>query len=202
MKKFTILLLSTIIVVLATFVLVSAFTGPGANQPPAGSPTASLGGVPSGAVMFFNLGACPSGWTEYTAARGRVVVGTPLSGTNATTSGVALTNLGARTITDVPAHLHAVNPPSTGSSGQSADHSHTTSVPKINDTNWGGDGSPGYLYAGDDGNYTGVVGRTSGGASSDHSHTTDIASFNSGSTGSSTVDVTMPYIQLRACSKD
>jgi hypothetical protein len=32
-------------------------------------------GVPPGAVMFFNLTACPSGWHELTAAAGRAVVG-------------------------------------------------------------------------------------------------------------------------------
>ena len=30
--------------------------------------------VPSGAVMSFNLASCPTGWSEYTAARGRAVI--------------------------------------------------------------------------------------------------------------------------------
>jgi hypothetical protein len=30
--------------------------------------------VPSGAIMPFDLGSCPSGWTELTAARGRSIV--------------------------------------------------------------------------------------------------------------------------------
>jgi hypothetical protein len=46
--------------------------------------------IPTGAVMFFNLAACPSGWTEYTALRGRIPVGLPsggtLAGNNAATS--------------------------------------------------------------------------------------------------------------------
>ncbi|WP_041316502.1 hypothetical protein [Hyphomicrobium nitrativorans] len=33
------------------------------------------GGVPSGAVMAFDATACPSGWTEYTPARGRFLRG-------------------------------------------------------------------------------------------------------------------------------
>jgi hypothetical protein len=30
--------------------------------------------VPSGAVMSFDLASCPTGWTDYTAARGRAVI--------------------------------------------------------------------------------------------------------------------------------
>jgi hypothetical protein len=33
------------------------------------------GGLPSGAVMAFDLAACPAGWSEYTAARGRFLRG-------------------------------------------------------------------------------------------------------------------------------
>lgn len=182
-----------IVMVAITAIAVKAFTGPGANQPPSGSPTASLGGVPSGAVMFFNLDACPSGWTEYTAARGRVVVGTPLSGTNASTTGTALTNLGARTITDVPSHLHAVDPPSTNSSSAGSHvHDMTRRTSSYYNTP---EGSAQYKEPWGYGNdYTEAAGA--------HTHTTDITSFNSASTGSASVDVTMPYIQLRACSKD
>lgn len=57
-----------------------------------GNYTGGGGGLPSGMVAFF-AGACPSGWTEYTAARGRLVVGLPLSGTAEGTVGTALTNL-------------------------------------------------------------------------------------------------------------
>src|SRR5690606_8848693 len=32
-------------------------------------------GVPSGAVMAFDLSDCPSGWSEYTPARGRFIRG-------------------------------------------------------------------------------------------------------------------------------
>ena len=32
-------------------------------------------GIPTGAVMSFNLASCPSGWTEYSAAAGRTVIG-------------------------------------------------------------------------------------------------------------------------------
>lgn len=52
----------------------------------------------SGMISAFN-GSCPTGWTEYTAARGRTVVGTPASGTNAGTVGTALTDLEDKTHT-------------------------------------------------------------------------------------------------------
>ena len=72
--------------------------------------TSSSSKVPSGLIGYFAT-TCPTGWTEYTAARGRVVVGTPLSGTNAGTVGTAYTNLEDRTHTHIPS---------------STSHSHTT----------------------------------------------------------------------------
>ncbi len=39
-------------------------------------------GVPSGAVMAFNLSSCPSGWSEYTPAYGRFIRGIDKSGTS------------------------------------------------------------------------------------------------------------------------
>jgi hypothetical protein len=73
--------------------------------------------APTGAVMFFNLATCPSGWTELTAGRGRYLVGRPSGGTLAGTAGTALTNLENRpvgqhshTITD-PQHFHTFTMP-------------------------------------------------------------------------------------------
>jgi hypothetical protein len=72
-------------------------TGPaGTNGKPgpAGSPGVNGTGaeMPAGAVLFFNLAACPNGWSELTAARGRYVVGVPAGGTLAATVGTALGN--------------------------------------------------------------------------------------------------------------
>lgn len=71
--------------------------------------------VPRGMVSFFNLAACPSGWTALVAAEGRYVVGKPAAGTLAGTVGTALTDLENRpvgqhnhTITD-PGHNHTFN---------------------------------------------------------------------------------------------
>ena len=140
-------------------------------------------GETSGQISAFAT-TCPSGWTEYTAARGRTVVGTPASGTIAGTVGTALTNLGTRTITDVPAHTHSVDPPNT-----------STSTNQIN-ASFGGGGSQGAIDA--DAN----ISFTKGLAGSSHAHSVDIAAFNSDSTGVASVDVTMPYIQLTYCQKD
>lgn len=40
--------------------------------------------TPTWAIMAFNLTACPTGWTEYTAARGRFLRGIDPTGTNDT----------------------------------------------------------------------------------------------------------------------
>jgi hypothetical protein len=66
------------------------------------------GGVPSGAVIFFNLATCPSGWTELSSARGRYLVGLPAGGTLAGTAGTALGDLENR---PVGQHMHGVNDP-------------------------------------------------------------------------------------------
>ncbi|MEX2055042.1 MAG: hypothetical protein WD972_02570, partial [Candidatus Andersenbacteria bacterium] len=64
----------------------------------AGVPAWIDSGVPAGAVNYFNLAACPTGWTELTGARGRYLVGLPASGTLAGTGGTALTNLENRAV--------------------------------------------------------------------------------------------------------
>ncbi|MDP3764880.1 MAG: hypothetical protein Q8R04_00050 [Nanoarchaeota archaeon] len=55
-----------------------------------GSQLTGIQGVPSGAVMFFNLPSCPSGWTELTSARGRYIVGLQSGGSLGGTVGTAL----------------------------------------------------------------------------------------------------------------
>ena len=70
-------------------------------------------GVPAGFVGFFNLSACPTGWSELTAAKGRYLVGLPSGGTLAGTKGTALSNLEDR---PVGQHNHTVNDPGHGHS--------------------------------------------------------------------------------------
>lgn len=63
--------------------------------------------VPSGMIAAFDA-ACPAGWTEYTNARGRYVVGMPSGGTLAGTAGTALTNLENRSVGQ---HNHTISDP-------------------------------------------------------------------------------------------
>ena len=52
----------------------------------------AAGGVPSGAVMSFDLDACPTGWSALTAAKGRYIVGLQDGGVRGQTVGTALTD--------------------------------------------------------------------------------------------------------------
>lgn len=135
--------------------------------------------LPADMVAFF-ASSCPSGWSEYTAARGRYIVGLPASGTLAGTVGSALTDLEARAS---GAHTH-----SGGDLGVSiTDPGH---VHEIGDS--GGDTTPT-----GSGGYDDVSGTRNSGSS-----TTGITADVTGSTNSSGTSTTpAPYIQLYACIK-
>jgi hypothetical protein len=64
--------------------------------------------APPNAVMTFNRATCPNGWTEFTAAQGRYIVGLPTGGTLGGTDGTALSNLEDR---PTGKHNHSVNDP-------------------------------------------------------------------------------------------
>lgn len=60
--------------------------------------------VPAGAVMAFDLAACPAGWAELTTARGRTVIGV----TGGLTRGTAVgSNSVALSVAQLPAHTHS-----------------------------------------------------------------------------------------------
>jgi hypothetical protein len=180
-------------------------------------------GVPGGAIAFF-AGSCPGGWTEYTALQGRMPMGMPAGTTVGTTVGTALTSSATtRTIDTVAAHTHTVTPSAASISvATSGSHNHTASSDTTGSAHthelwvepFGGYGtygvsgvvnSTGGEYAGGIANSTGsghTHGVTVNTTNSSHSHTMNYATFNSGSTGTATVDVTMPYIRLRACQKN
>jgi len=109
--------------------------------------------IPAGAVMFFNLSSCPSGWSELTAARGRYIVGLLSGGTLAGTVGNAFTtDLENR---PVGQHNHTITDPG---------HSHV-----IPNDNAGGNSN------------TAVEGSLQGGTMSTDVNTTGISANNSGS---------------------
>jgi hypothetical protein len=60
--------------------------------------------VPPGAVMMFDLDACPPGWSALDSARGRAIVGVPSGGTRGATVGTALADAENRS------HTHSVDP--------------------------------------------------------------------------------------------
>jgi len=72
-------------------------------------------GVPSGIIAFVT-GSCPTGWTEYTAARGRYVLGTPSGGTGEGTAGTALSNTEDRAVGQ---HNHSFSGTELGTHGHS-----------------------------------------------------------------------------------
>jgi hypothetical protein len=64
--------------------------------------------VPAGAVMAFDLAACPAGWTALTDAQGRVIVGSTTAVARGTKVGSDQVTL---TTAQMPAHAHGVTDP-------------------------------------------------------------------------------------------
>lgn len=83
--------------------------GGGSSGGGGGGGSSSGSGVPSGAVMAFNLSLCPSGWSPVTAAQGRFIVGTGTLGSDSynlgATGGSAHHTL---TIPEMPVHDHGI----------------------------------------------------------------------------------------------
>jgi hypothetical protein len=100
----------------------------------------ALAEVPSGAVMFFNLPACPSGWSELVAAQGRAIVGLPTGGTLAGAVGDGQSDLEDRShshdVSPGPigttvggGHSHGVNINYGSLTGTTGDHTHSVDPP-------------------------------------------------------------------------
>jgi hypothetical protein len=64
--------------------------------------------VPAGAVMAFDLGACPNGWSPLAEAAGRVVVGAGPGLARGATPGEDFVTL---SVAQMPSHGHGVNDP-------------------------------------------------------------------------------------------
>lgn len=140
------------------------------------------GGTPSSIIAFFDGTICPTGWTEVTLARGRLLVG---AGTVGTSVGTALTNQQTRTITGVPSHSHGAGTLASDSiSHQHVFKTRQTLTADANKAKWATTQS-------------GTNDTTSAGG---HTHT--LTTGRSGSAGIASVDVTMPYIQYLVCKKD
>ncbi|MEX2006820.1 MAG: hypothetical protein WD877_01455, partial [Candidatus Saccharimonadales bacterium] len=135
--------------------------------------TTAPNGVPAGAVNFFNLASCPSGWTELTGARGRYIVGLPLSGTLAGTQGTALSNVENRAVGQ---HNHSISDPG---------HGHTLS-------NKNQSAQPYSFNAG------GSTTFADASTASANNSTTGVTVNNAGSVAGTNA----PYIQLLVCSKN
>lgn len=84
--------------------------GPAGAAGPAGAqgPAGPAGIAPAGAVLHFDLPACPAGWSPYSAAQGRTIVGTPAGGTNGAQVGSALGDQENRA---VGKHGHGITDP-------------------------------------------------------------------------------------------
>jgi hypothetical protein len=78
--------------------------------------------IPAGSVMFFDLAACPNGWSPFVEARGRIVIGLHPGGALRGTVGTALPDLTPRTVSAVAEHTHTVT-----NAAESA-HTHTVTV--------------------------------------------------------------------------
>lgn len=158
---------------------------------------------PAGTVAFFDLPACPSGWTELTAARGRTLVGLPSGGTLGGTQGTALSDLEARV------HSHTFSTSVT--SAANGHHSHAWSSilysgSDVQWTSWDQFGSPVLAF-----NWTNGVDNEGSGiypltatpnatfftASQDaHTHLLTFSGVPTSSNGAP-----LPYLQLLACRK-
>ncbi len=189
----------------------------------------SDGGVPAGAVVFFDATECPAGWSELIEARGRAVVGMEGSaGTLLGTVGEGFTDLEDRAhshITDIGnvpsastsvAHTHGVAAHSTGSSGS---HNHQWKDGLSGTFNAAGSSSAAVAlgfslgatqiavwgssdrFTDNDGNHSHTVASQSTGSATDTGHTHVV---NPPATASSSVSTgqVMPYVQLLACRRD
>jgi len=90
--------------------------------------------LPANVIAYTTDVIVPAGWSEYTNARGRMIVGLPLAGTNEGAIGVALTDQQDKTHTHTgPSHTHTG--PSHTHTGPSHTHtgpSHTHTGPSHN----------------------------------------------------------------------
>ena len=147
--------------------------------------------VPSGAVMAFNLDACPAGWSPLVAAAGRVVVGASEGVTRGSMLGSDTTTL---TVDQLPGHVHAIADP--GHQHESGERGFMTRQ-RTTRTDLGY--APGGNYAATDGCPNNVSGLGTRGATANA--TTGITGTNSTGGGQS-FDNRQASLALLYCQKD
>jgi len=86
--------------------------------------------IPADFVGHIIGGAAPDGWSEYTSARGRMIVGLPNGGTDEGTVGAALTDLEDRT------HSHIQNTTGTFNASNTPAHTLVATATGANSEMW------------------------------------------------------------------
>jgi hypothetical protein len=136
--------------------------------------------VPQNLVAYIPGAEAPTGWSEYTAGRGRVIVGLPFGGTDEGTLGTALTDLQDLT------HLHT---------GPSHTHSQKTGGTTTDDTDNPVEAVAGALF--DDEIYVGA-----GGGATKYGMRAGVGASGTGDSGTAALSDFFAYIQLMAIKKD
>ena len=89
----------------------------------------AIDAVPAGMILFTKDGACPSGYAEYTALRGRYAVGLPSGGTNLATVGTALSNSENRPVGQHTHDIEVISSTAEGGGGAMEKTTSTTGTP-------------------------------------------------------------------------
>lgn len=164
------------------------------------SSVAAASDWPSDMVVFSPTGSCPPGWTEYTDARGRAIVGLVAGGTNEATVGTALGNLEHRTVgqhdhavTD-PGHTHLQDPHGHAVSDPGHQHGGALSTASASIDATGNDGVA--VHSGTTTTSLDGIGVSVNSATATNvSASAEVTVANAGSVGGTNA----PYLQLKAC---
>jgi microcystin-dependent protein len=182
--------------VAATTVTATTVTGTAVNGTTITASTAFVGPgtIPVGGIIMWSGTAVPAGWAlcngqsssgqQTPDLRGRFILS---SGSGSGLSARSLGQTGgeenhALTTSELPAHSHPVDPPSTTTS-ENGDHTHSSNVDRSA-------GSAGGTLARGVSSYDGY--KNIGNETGDHTHTLNIAAFTSGNSGGGTGHNTMP----------